>query len=72
MAKVRSKGTYSEEKIHYLEEKTQLYNGYVMIKVLLRKKDDVYVSRYDEQQGMTSLDPLSKNRLIDEVDFFLI
>ena len=72
IARVRSRGNYSDSKLEYIEQDSNLYNAYVMIKILLRKKDDEYVSRYDEHQGMTSLDPVSKNRVTDEVDFFQI
>lgn len=70
IAKVKSKGNHEADKSNHIEENIEYYKAYVMIKILFRKKDDEYVSRFYEHQGMTALDPVSKNRLVDEVQFF--
>ena len=48
------------------------YNAYSIIKKIIRKKDEEFICRYTEDCGTTVLDPNTNNRLIDEVEFFII
>ena len=71
IARIKSKANISKDGLDTQIE-YRFYNVYSIVKSILRKKDDEYVSRYDEMQGMTGVDPISLKRIVDEVEFFKI
>jgi hypothetical protein len=66
LAQTKSKSEFDSEL------KFSNYNAYSIVKKILRKKDEEFICRYTEDCGTTVLDPETNNRLVDEVEFFII
>ena len=48
------------------------FNVYSIIKLLVKKKGDDFVGRYHPECAISSLNPLTNNKIIGEVEFYLI
>jgi hypothetical protein len=48
------------------------FNVYSIIKLLVRKRGDDFVGRYHPDSAIASLNPLTNNKIIGEVEFYLI
>jgi hypothetical protein len=65
-------GAINDEKLQLNIGSYTYYNAYGLLKHLIRKERDNYISRYDERLGLTVRDPVSGQRILDEVQFFEI
>ena len=48
------------------------FNIYSIIKILFKKRGDEFVGRFDPDYTLASLNPLTNNRIIGEVEFFFV
>lgn len=48
------------------------FNLYSIIKLILRKKGDEFINRFHHELSISALNPLTNNRIIGEVEFYLI
>jgi hypothetical protein len=48
------------------------FNVYSIIKIIFKKRGEEFVGRFDPEFSLASLNPLTNNRIIGEVEFFYI
>ena len=48
------------------------FNAFSILKLIFKKKGDEFIGRFNTENPITAINPLTNARLIGEVEFFII